>query len=122
MSDRTDDVVIVGSGIAGQSAAVYAARADLDPIVLMGEEPGGQLTLTTDVENYLGFPEAVRVSVHAVLTGREIETVLDHLRNRCPGKRASGSSGAPTPTTSRTSSSSRTPRRTVATTSERSER
>ena len=41
MPERTDDVVIVGSGIAGQSAAIYAARADLDPVVVTGKEPGG---------------------------------------------------------------------------------
>lgn len=71
MTETIKDTVIIGSGPAGYTAAIYAARANMNPVMFTGMQPGGQLTTTTDVENFPGYPDGV--------TGPEM---MEHLQKQ----------------------------------------
>jgi thioredoxin reductase (NADPH) len=84
MTNKHAKIVILGSGPAGYTAAIYAARAMLKPVVIQGSQPGGQMTITTDVENYPGFADVVQgpwlmdqMRAQAEHVGTEM--VMDHI-------------------------------------------
>src|SRR5262249_40315063 len=84
MTNKHAKVIIVGSGPAGYTAAIYAARAMLKPLLIQGSQPGGQMTITTDVENYPGFAEVVQgpwlmeqMQAQALSVGTEL--IMDHI-------------------------------------------
>src|SRR6516225_10980405 len=92
MTNRHAKVLILGSGPAGYTAAIYAARAMLKPMVIQGNQPGGQMTVTTDVENYPGFADVIQgpwlmEQMQAQASHVGAEFVMDHIASVDLGRR-----------------------------------